>query len=94
MKDEKSFTFLSEVVNRNKKINDQNTFQFRFFNLGGTDLLINNTIPLPLTAPMFGQYTENIQTNEKTVTQYSITFANEADPLNKLLIISKIPATA
>lgn len=93
MKDEKAFTFISEIISRNKKINDQNTFQYRFFNLGGTDLLINNTIPLPIVAPMFGQYTEDIQNNEKTATQYSVTFKVESDPNNKLLIISKIPAT-
>lgn len=84
------FNFLFETITKNKQVMDQNTFAFKIINLGGTNCTINNSYPLIMAAPIFGVYEEKINTEEKTIAQYSIVFQNETDPANKVLIISKV----
>ena len=91
-----SFNFLSELVETNKQIvNDQNVYQFEFRNLGDVPVWINNSIYLPgmNVSGKMSVYKETINQEEKTKAQYSIRFENDTDfEIQLLQVIKKIPS--
>lgn len=87
---DRAFTFNYQVYTKNAYLNDQNVFQYEFINLSTASVTLNNQLTLKAGTNL-SQYKEDIQNGEKTATQYYIKFANDSDPTNSLLVITKIP---
>jgi aspartyl/asparaginyl beta-hydroxylase (cupin superfamily) len=87
---DRAFTFNYQIYNRNAWLNDTNVFMYEFINLSNSSVTINNQMTLK-GGTLLTRFKEDIQTGEKTATQYVIKFLNEADPNNALLVITKIP---
>lgn len=86
-----NFIYQFEIVTTNRKLNDQQVYQYQFIVLGSPSVTINDVMVLRVGSGL-DQWLEPINSGEKTKTQYTIKFANSKDPLNKLLVITKIIA--
>ena len=91
----KKFRFDFQTVSKNWRSNDASVYSYKFINIGFTALTLNGSTfltPNAAVPPSFTNvsYAEEIFNDEKSETVYNIAFLNENDPLNKVLIISKI----
>jgi len=91
----KKFRYDFNTVSKNWRSNDSSVYAYQFINIGFTALTLNGSsliTPNAAVPPSFGNisFQEQIFQGEKSETVYNITFLNEADPLNQVLIISKV----
>lgn len=86
-----AFFFNFQIYQKNIVLNDRQVHQYEFINLSTAPVTLNNQLTLKAGTNL-SRFSENILENEKTSTQYQITFADETDPTNNLLVITKIPA--
>lgn len=91
----KKFKYEFLTVSKNWVSNDPDVYSYEFINVGFTALLINGSAmitPNPLIPSTFAniQFSENIGNNEKSETKYNVTFVNENNIANKLIIIMKV----
>ena len=90
MAKETAFFFNYQIYTKNTLLNDTNVFQYHFINLSTATVTLNNQLSLKAGTNL-SEFKEDIQSGEKTATQYAIKFANDNDPTNNLLVITKIP---
>ena len=91
----KKFRYDFNTVSKNWRSNDSNVYAYQFINIGFTALTLNGSsliTPNAAIPPTFNNisFQEQIFQGEKSETVYDLIFFNEADPLNAVLIISKI----
>lgn len=91
----KKFRYDYNTISKNWRSNNPDVYAYQFINLGFTAFTLNGSdflTPNLLIPPTFGNNTfaEQIFQGEKSETIYNISFANENNLANKVLIISKI----
>lgn len=90
MAEDRAFYFNYQIYSKNAWLNDTNVYMYEFVNLSIAEVTLNNQLTLKAGTNL-SRFKEDIQAGEKTATQYYIKFADETDPTNSLLVITKIP---
>jgi hypothetical protein len=85
------FTFHFQIYKQNIVLNDTNVFMYEFIAMGKNPVIINNQLRLVAGTELF-RFKEDILENQKTVTQYTLKFADNDSPDNAVLVITKIPS--
>ena len=98
MANEQKFKFNFLIVDRDITLTDQNVHSYRFVNIGGWPVLINNQLYLGESqgTALHNFFDENMQAGEKTAQGYQIRFIQPAQPTSgpQLQIIMKMPVNS
>lgn len=95
MAEVQKFKFNFLLIDKDTTLVDQNVHSYRFVNIGGWPVMINNQLYLGESqgTALHNFFDENMQSGEKTAQGYTIRFIKPANPTGdpQLQVIMKMP---